>query len=96
MAAATSQHAQTEAPVRDPILASDFEKADTSSFGLSTNGDPEKADVEPGDNPEENDLETPANEPPAPAAWSPPPVPDGGFQAWLQVAGSFMLFFNTW
>lgn len=23
-------------------------------------------------------------------------VPDGGLQAWLQVAGSFALFFNTW
>jgi hypothetical protein len=23
-------------------------------------------------------------------------VPDGGFAAWLQVAGSFILFFNSW
>ncbi|SMR51491.1 unnamed protein product [Zymoseptoria tritici ST99CH_3D1] len=26
----------------------------------------------------------------------PGPVPNGGLQAWLQVLGSFMLFFNTW
>ncbi|KUJ08680.1 MFS general substrate transporter [Mollisia scopiformis] len=30
-----------------------------------------------------------------PAA-GPPPPPDGGVQAWLQVVGGFMLFFNTW
>ena len=24
------------------------------------------------------------------------PVPNGGLQAWLQVAGAFMIFFNTW
>jgi hypothetical protein len=23
-------------------------------------------------------------------------IPNGGFNAWLQVAGSFMLFFNSW
>ncbi|KAH7133563.1 FAD binding domain-containing protein [Dactylonectria macrodidyma] len=27
--------------------------------------------------------------------WS-PPVPNGGLQAWLQVAGSFCLYFGTW
>jgi hypothetical protein len=26
----------------------------------------------------------------------PGPPPNGGFQAWLQVAGSFFLFFNCW
>ena len=26
----------------------------------------------------------------------PGPPPNGGFQAWLQVAGSFFLFFNAW
>jgi MFS family permease len=29
-------------------------------------------------------------------AGSPPPPPNGGFTAWLQVAGAFMIFFNTW
>jgi hypothetical protein len=24
------------------------------------------------------------------------PIPDGGFQAWLQVMGSFFLLFNSW
>ena len=26
----------------------------------------------------------------------PPPVPDGGFVAWLQCAAGFCIFFNTW
>lgn len=34
----------------------------------------------------------------ATSALPPPssPPPDGGFKAWLQVAGGFMLFFNSW
>lgn len=35
--------------------------------------------------------ESPKNE-----ASGPPPPPDGGFEAWSQVAGGFCLFFNTW
>lgn len=27
---------------------------------------------------------------------TPPPPPDGGLVAWLQVAGAFFLFFNSW
>lgn len=27
---------------------------------------------------------------------TPEPPPNGGFNAWLQVAGSFFLFFNSW
>jgi hypothetical protein len=27
---------------------------------------------------------------------SPGPVPNGGLQAWLQVLGAWILFFNTW
>jgi hypothetical protein len=26
----------------------------------------------------------------------PPPPPNGGFQAWLQVLGAHLLFFNSW
>jgi hypothetical protein len=25
-----------------------------------------------------------------------PDIPNGGFEAWMQVAGSFFLFFNSW
>jgi hypothetical protein len=36
----------------------------------------------------------------SPAAGSPPtspgPIPNGGLQAWLQVLGAWILFFNTW
>jgi peptidoglycan hydrolase-like protein with peptidoglycan-binding domain len=35
-----------------------------------------------------------------PTAASPPtspgPIPNGGLQAWLQVLGAWILFFNTW
>jgi hypothetical protein len=27
---------------------------------------------------------------------TPPPPPNGGLVAWLQVAGAFFLFFNSW
>jgi hypothetical protein len=27
---------------------------------------------------------------------SPGPIPNGGLQAWLQVLGAWILFFNTW
>lgn len=37
-------------------------------------------------------------QPPVNPAQQPAPsaIPNGGFNAWLQVAGSFCLFFNTW
>lgn len=37
-----------------------------------------------------NILEEPATELPI------GPPPDGGFAAWLQVLGAFLLFFNSW
>lgn len=40
------------------------------------------------------DSESNAVEPPKPTG--PPPPPNGGLTAWLQVAGAFMIFFNTW
>ena len=40
------------------------------------------------------DLEKSVN-PPAPAK-GPPPPPNGGLVAWLQVAAGFVVFFNTW
>ncbi|KAL4790351.1 major facilitator superfamily domain-containing protein [Aspergillus venezuelensis] len=39
--------------------------------------------------------ETPP-QPPAAAPGGPPPPPNGGTLAWLNVLGSFMLYFNTW
>ena len=41
-----------------------------------------------------NTLVTPEPEVVKPAG--PPPPPNGGSTAWLQVAGGFMIFFNTW
>lgn len=38
-------------------------------------------------------MEKPAGMPSANDAAS---IPDGGLRAWLQVAGGWMLFFNTW
>lgn len=34
--------------------------------------------------------------PPASAQGGPPPAPNGGITAWLQVLGAFMIFFNSW
>lgn len=92
----------------DPMLEPDTEKADATSLDRTTlganandpekqaNGELENSSLQAGNDPEKSDSATPTGESAAPAAWSPPPVPDGGFQAWLQVAGAFMLFFNTW
>ena len=33
---------------------------------------------------------------PSKPADTPPPPPDGGLTAWLQVVGAFFLFFNSW
>lgn len=47
---------------------------------------------------EKKDVEKspPENQGPSKPAPGPGPIPDGGVQAWLQVAGGFSLFFNTW
>jgi MFS family permease len=52
-------------------------------------------DVEHG---QPNTVTTPPNEqqPTEPKPSGPSPPPNGGIQAWTQVAGGFMLFFNTW
>ena len=43
------------------------------------------------------DATPPATQqPPDPKPFGPSPPPNGGIQAWTQVAGGFMLFFNTW
>ena len=58
--------------------------------------DPEKAEPE---QPPATAPEIDTGKAPAPAPPKGPPmfdVPDGGTVAWLQVAGAWMLFFNTW
>ena len=53
----------------------------------------------------EANIQPPGNTDPSPAVVVelspgknavPGPPPNGGFQAWLQVFGSFFLFFNSW
>ncbi|KAF2872231.1 major facilitator superfamily domain-containing protein [Massariosphaeria phaeospora] len=62
------------------------EKRDSSPSSLTHHDAPPTHDSHP--------LATP---PPAPSPPSgPPPPPNGGPKAWLHVAGSFMLYFNTW
>ena len=46
------------------------------------------------DEPISSDNIPPLQEKSGPAAYETPP--DGGLEAWLQVAGSFFLFFNSW
>lgn len=43
----------------------------------------------------ESDGSEVENQPPKEPA-TPPPSPNGGLTAWLQVAGAFFLFFNCW
>jgi hypothetical protein len=47
---------------------------------------------------EQSSGQEPPNDATPPAPVKPPmfEVPDGGLVAWLQVAGGFSLFFNTW
>ena len=51
----------------------------------------------PSEQQKETGNSSPAEEqkPTPPQSNDPGPVPNGGFQAWLQVVGAFMLFFNT-
>ncbi|EED12119.1 monocarboxylate transporter, putative [Talaromyces stipitatus ATCC 10500] len=51
--------------------------------------DSSASDVE---QPSEPKIEQPSSKRPT----GPPPPPNGGLIAWLQVVGGFMLFFNTW
>ena len=52
----------------------------------------------PVDDVEKTPEQVQQNDATAPAPARPPmfDVPDGGLTAWLQVAGGFSLFFNTW
>lgn len=52
-------------------------------------------DVERGDATKDNAPTVPQQTPDAKPA-GPSPPPNGGIVAWTQVAGGFMLFFNTW
>lgn len=64
--------------------------------GESLSADEEKASP-PEQQPDENTRDsTPDEKPAAPPSNAPGPPPNGGLQAWLQVLGSWMLFFNTW
>ncbi len=55
----------------------------------------EEKDTPPHDDqPSSDAVDTKNDSPPAPPSNDGPP--NGGLTAWLQVLGSFMLFFNTW
>lgn len=81
----------TPAPPRSEHELQTHPSEDQSNGSL----DNEKYDEE---HPVEAAAESEANAPqPTPPAGPPGGAPpDGGFQAWLQVAGSWSLFFNTW
>lgn len=89
-------------------VGNDFSGSETSTEGkLERNqngltGDAESQLTVPpigtsGDLEKSSGQETP-NDATPPAPVKPPmfEVPDGGLVAWLQVAGGFSLFFNTW
>lgn len=83
------------APSPDPKPIMDVEKlavSDRLSMSASVNNEQNHRKTEL----EKKDLEsTTIRRPNVPKAGL-QPVPDGGIQAWLQVLGSYMLFFNTW
>lgn len=82
-------------------MADDAKAKDLPSNGLSSSGDitdkdsesasEHAAEAEAGE--KRDDVPATSNEPPGPPGGHPP---DGGFKAWLQVVGAFLLFFNTW
>ena len=75
----------------------DIEKhaAESPLASSSTTATPERA---PSDSPAmpNKPSEPKAEIPSSPPSNKPSPPPNGGLVAWLQVLGSFMLFFNTW
>ncbi|KAK8052857.1 MFS monocarboxylate transporter [Apiospora saccharicola] len=48
------------------------------------------------ENGQQNKADVESAPPAAPAPGGPPPAPNGGVTAWLQVLGAFMIFFNSW
>ena len=74
--------------------------ADNHSDGHQSNGSvSDEGKVEPNEQAEEPpapEIKDEVAAPPKPAGPPGGPVPNGGTQAWLQVLGSWMLFFNTW
>ncbi|KAK1820551.1 hypothetical protein LTR12_004999 [Friedmanniomyces endolithicus] len=85
---------------RAPMMDSepkDLENAsDKATDSLDHHGSTDEEKFEH-DHPEEAAAEAEA-QPKGPPAGGPPggPPPNGGLQAWLQVVGSWCLFFNTW
>ena len=85
---------------RAPMMDSepkDLENAsDKATDSLDHHGSTDEEKIEH-DHPEEAAAEAEA-QPKGPPAGGPPggPPPNGGLQAWLQVVGSWCLFFNTW
>jgi hypothetical protein len=67
-----------------------------SSSTSSSRDDDEKQKSTPYPPPSSNGKEIAETEKPAPEPSTPPSPPNGGLQAWLQVAGAFFLFFNSW
>lgn len=52
--------------------------------------------VREGSEKEASDIETPQNQQLKPSANDTSSIPNGGVKAWLQVLGTFFIFFNTW
>lgn len=45
---------------------------------------------------EASDIEAPQDQQFKPSANDTSSIPNGGIKAWLQVLGTFFIFFNTW
>ena len=76
----------------------DEEKATPPPIGDTDEVVPAVAKLEETDPNQEEIKAAPVEQTAVNPAQQPAPstIPNGGFNAWLQVAGSFCLFFNTW
>jgi hypothetical protein len=72
-------------------------KPDNDPVSLRNDKDEEKFERdEPVEAAADAEAEIDAPKPSAPPGPPGGPPPNGGLQAWIQVAGSWVLFFNTW
>jgi hypothetical protein len=102
---AASKDPQIDAPSQSATLAVNGVTSDATTQNASVNDhekqsngsyETNKGEKQLNGDPEKNGSAVqPATES-KPQAGGPPQVPDGGLQAWLQVLGAYMLFFNTW
>ena len=77
----------------DPEKISHSDSDGDSLDAVTEQGDVDAPEVSEQDGPDGGNVEKKTSKASVNNAAS---IPNGGLRAWLQVAGSFFLFFNTW